>query len=108
MSVELWEFQGGEYRKTQFRLPQRPWCDFSKSESFYMPAIWATTNFPPLGECPLPKGEYYMKNFIPDPDKLPEFLNGRYMIKVNTDRIGDDSEITIKCFIEIKRYPTAI
>lgn len=105
MSVELWEFQGGEYRKTQFRLPQKAWCDFSKDEKFYLPAVWAKTTFPPQSTCPIPVGEYTMNNFVPDPESLPDFLNGRYMINIITDRVGDDSEISIKCYIEIKRYP---
>ena len=108
MGVELWELQGGEYRKTQFRLPKRAWCDFSTTEKFYLPEIWKTSNLPPQTDCPTLKGVYYIKNYIPDPEKLPEFLNGRYMIKIFTDRIGDDSEIYLKCFIEIKRYPAAM
>ena len=97
----MWEFQGGEYCKTQFRLPQRAWCDFSKAETFHLTAIWKTANFPPQAQCPIPKGKYYIKNFTPDPEKLPEFLNGRYMIKITTERVGDSSELYIKCFIEL-------
>ncbi|CAO1419280.1 unnamed protein product [Diamesa serratosioi] len=106
VKVELWEQQGGEYRKTQFRLAEKAWCDFSKTETMYLPALWETSNFPPLQDCPLPKGEYYIKNFVPDPEKLPEFLDGRYMIRVFTDRVDAKSEIYFNYFIEIKRYPS--
>lgn len=52
VGVDWFEMQGGEYRKTPYRLPTKQWCDFVKNDKMLMPEVYAVTDFPKT--CPFP------------------------------------------------------
>jgi hypothetical protein len=92
--------QGNEYRRLPFKLPKRPLCKFLEEQSDFYNEFQPHTDMPK--DCPIPKGLYNI-NFIPNPEVLPDFLNGKYMVELIATR--DFNVIaTVKGYFEIRRY----
>jgi hypothetical protein len=55
LSVEGYQMQGNEYRKTPYKLPTDKICDFLKNEQYVYDNFLLFTNLPPKDTCPIPK-----------------------------------------------------
>jgi hypothetical protein len=53
--VEVWQKQGGEYRKLPYRLPSKNLCDFFNEDVVFMPEILEVSNISLPLSCPVPQ-----------------------------------------------------
>ena len=57
--------QGGEYRKTPYKLPTKGWCDFVTTDVIVAPDLLAATNLPKKDVCPFPAVKTFLiLNFL--------------------------------------------
>jgi Protein of unknown function (DUF1091) len=55
-------------------------CDMINGDIYFYEQAHKMSNFPPIGTCPWPKGNYWIHNYIPDISKFPPIMeSGDYM-----------------------------
>ena len=52
VGTELRQFQGGQYRKTVIRVPTQKYCDFIKTDTFFISELVKASTYTTV--CPTP------------------------------------------------------
>jgi hypothetical protein len=53
VGMELYKFQGNEYKKTPFKLPKKPFCQFTKNDVYFYKSLVSQSTIPE--GCPVKK-----------------------------------------------------
>lgn len=98
--AELYEKQGGEYRKTAYTFKSKA-CDAIEVDEAFWPSLAAAVEPTFPLKCDLPAGTYTFNGYLPDTSKLPPVVrSGDYMSKVKLTRNGEILQIT-ECYFHI-------
>lgn len=83
MKGDLYQKQGNEYRMTPFAMPEKGFCEFIAADKLVWQDVINHSNFPPdKTTCPVPAGEYIVKNWNYDSSQIPKFVTGTFQSKL--------------------------
>lgn len=98
--IEIYAFQGNEYRKTPYKVKRQKICDYVTNDKFFYPSLQKHSEFPE--KCPIKKGSYKVE-LSPDFSSLPRNFQGRFMLRMESFLFGKASDNT-SIYFEIERY----